>query len=171
MGFLYFIVFLVKMFNNNGNNQMPPPGPMGYAPYPQQGAFMNYQQQPYGGQNDGGYRGRGGGGGGRGRGGQFFVPGYQQQGPQMYGGRGGQPGAFRARKKKPFHGGSLETQRQWERAHICCFFLQGQCKFNDGCRFSHEDDGKPCQFGDQCKVGHASRVEEKAPEGAAEQPQ
>ena len=127
-------------------------GAYGFAPQP----FMGYAQPPYNGQNDGGFRG-GRGGGGRGRGG-YFPPGFQQQQPQPFGGRGGQ-GGFRGRKKKPFHGGTLETQRQWEREHMCCFFLQGQCKFSEGCRFCHEDDGKPCQFGDQCKVGHGNRVQ------------
>ncbi|ORC92768.1 uncharacterized protein TM35_000035210 [Trypanosoma theileri] len=74
-------------------------------------------------------------------------------------GRGGF--GFRARRKKPFVGGSLETQRQWERQTICCFYLQGSCKFVDACRFLHEDDGKrPCQYGAQCRVGHAPRAKE-----------
>ncbi|EAN94387.1 hypothetical protein TcYC6_0117190 [Trypanosoma cruzi] len=70
-------------------------------------------------------------------------------------------GAFgvRSHRKKPFVGGSLETQREWERQTVCCFFLQGNCKFVGSCRFLHEDDSKrPCQFGAQCRVGHAPRA-------------
>nr|CCC52158.1 conserved hypothetical protein [Trypanosoma vivax Y486] len=64
-----------------------------------------------------------------------------------------------ARKKKPFVGGSLETQRQWERQTICCFFLQKSCKFATSCRFLHEDDlDKSCQHGARCRAGHADRA-------------
>lgn len=83
-------------------------------------------------------------------------------------GRGGR-GAFgmRARRKKPFVGGSLETQRQWERQTVCCFFLQGDCKFSEGCRFLHESsETRPCQFGVLCRVGHADRVQEEDGEQA-----
>lgn len=82
----------------------------------------------------------------------------------MYGrgvGGGGQMrGAFRPRgRKRPFVGGSLESQRQWEQTTLCCFYLQNQCKFAEGCRFLHQDDPtKPCQFGVGCRAGHGSRA-------------
>jgi hypothetical protein len=70
-------------------------------------------------------------------------------------GRGGAGFGMRARRKKPFVGGTLETQRQWEQQTVCCFFLQGQCRFADVCRFLHENDPtKGCQFGSACRVGH-----------------
>jgi len=138
--------------------------------------------------------GRGGGGGG-GMGGMppqayGFPPGaaglYAQRGfpPMGYGapmgyGRGmGGPGmgvGFRGgmhppRRRKQFVGGTLETQREWEQQNLCCFFLQGQCKFAERCRYSHDDDGvKGCQFGLSCRVGHASRGHKS--EGAPQQPQ
>eukprot|EP00455_Lapot_gusevi_P054246 TRINITY_DN8651_c0_g1_i1.p2 TRINITY_DN8651_c0_g1~~TRINITY_DN8651_c0_g1_i1.p2 ORF type:complete len:166 (+),score=38.51 TRINITY_DN8651_c0_g1_i1:117-614(+) len=105
----------------------------------------------------GGFQGNPGGFGGRGG-----YNGYQQQGMNPYMqqgyGRGGAAFGMRARRKKPFVGGSLETQREWERNTLCCFHLQGHCKFQEGCRFAHEDDGeRKCQFGDQCRVGHNAR--------------
>ena len=144
----------------------------GASPAAFQGAYPGSFQQP---------RGRGMVmGGGRGGFGSPFRGGFQQQGyaPSAMGGFGGvggygrgAPFGMRARRKKPFVGGSLETQRQWEQQTLCCFFLQGQCKFSDGCRFCHEDDGiRGCQFGQQCRVGHGSR--EGATNGQqAQQPQ
>lgn len=98
---------------------------------------------------------------------------YQPGGRGVYGDRGGRgmgmgggfgrgfPGGFpgRARGKKVWHGGTLETQKAWERQTLCCFYLQGLCKFNELCRFRHEDDQKrECQFGPNCRVGHAQRA-------------
>ncbi|GET90996.1 hypothetical protein, conserved [Leishmania tarentolae] len=94
--------------------------------------------------------------GGRGRGGWYYPNvgsgGYNNMRGGLRGGRGG----FPLRRKKPFVGGTLETQREWERQTACCFHLQGSCKFGDGCRFLHEDvEGRACQFGTKCRV-HAS---------------
>lgn len=138
----------------------------GYGGYQQMGYQAFYGQYPqYGQFPQGGFgRGRGRGGfpgNGYGRGG-YPGQGYPPMGMQYpgYSGRGGMMFAMRARRKKPFVGGSLETQRQWEQQTLCCFHLQGNCKFSEGCRFSHDDDGvRPCQFGAQCRVGHSSRVE------------
>ncbi len=145
------------------------------APAAFPGAYPSYQQA------------RGGRGmmmgGGRGFG-NPFRGGYQgqQQGyaPQGavaygggYGGRGAGPGAFgmRARRKKPFVGGSLETQRLWEQQTVCCFFLQGQCRFSDGCRFLHESDAtRGCQFGTQCRVGHGGTDPQPQPSWVASVP-
>ncbi|KEG14161.1 hypothetical protein DQ04_00591020 [Trypanosoma grayi] len=130
----------------------------GYYPQYSQGAYnpalLQGFQGPVPGQVSRGRAlytgGRGGGGYGRGA---YNVG--------MGGDRGRGGFGLRARRKKPFVGGSLETQRQWERQTICCFFLQGNCKFADACRFLHEDDGKrPCQYGAQCRVGHAPRAKE-----------
>ena len=155
--------------------------------YPQQGHFQNpavYPPQPqysnhpaaYGGAAQYPIRGavplqaRGRGG---------FMPAPSRGGyPAFQGTYGGNPygsyaGAmgFRGRRKKPFVGGSLETQRQWEQANLCCFFLQGQCKFGAKCRFSHDDDGvRPCQFGSQCRVGHNNRGGAKPVEAAQGDP-
>lgn len=143
-----------------------------YPVYPQYNAGGGFygggfpQQQggmiPRGrGRGIGGFQGAPGAPGGFGRGG--YGGGYQQgMGMNMYMqqgyGRGGAAFGMRARRKKPFVGGSLETQREWERSTLCCFNLQGHCKFQEGCRFSHEDDGsRKCQFGDQCRVGHNAR--------------
>ena len=70
--------------------------------------------------------------------------------------------------RRPFVGGSLDSQKQWERANLCCFHLAGQCKFTDRCRFSHDDDGvRPCQFGQGCRMGHAGRA---LPDGVTSPP-
>ncbi len=146
----------------------------GAAPAAFQGAYPSAFQQP---------RGRGMMmGGGRGYG-NPFRGGFQQQGgyaPQAMGafggyGRGGAAFGMRARRKKPFVGGSLETQRQWEQQTVCCFFLQGQCRFSDGCRFVHENDAsRGCQFGAQCRVGHGGvpvQAPQAQPQDAPQQPQ
>lgn len=136
-----------------------------YGQYPQQG----YQQQVYQQAPAGFGRGRGAGNFGRGgfgyggRGGYSAAPAGYEAGFGGFG-RGGM--MMRGRRKRPFVGGSLETQRQWEQSTLCCFSVQGQCKFGDHCRFSHTDDGvRQCQFGAQCRVGHNTRagVEQQAP--------
>lgn len=122
-----------------------------YGQYGQAGDLMQ------GGQYQGG-RGLYGNGGGRG---------------MMYGGRGGYRGGrggFRGRKKRPFVGGSLETQKEFERRTACCFFLQGNCKFGDDCRFLHEGaSGKPCQFGDKCRVHSKTAEQAETQEAPAEE--
>ncbi len=51
-----------------------------------------------------------------------------------------------------------KRHRQWEKMVLCCYFIQGACKFEDGCKYSHEDDGKQdCHFGLSCKHGHYKR--------------
>ena len=134
--------------------------PAQYAQY-QQSAGMYAYGNPSGMQGGFGVAGRGRGG----RGGGFPPQGAGQGfGGGFGGGRGG--GMMFGRRKKPFVGGTLETQRQWEQNNLCCFHLQGGCKFGDGCRFSHEDDGlRPCQFGANCRMGHQGRV------AGAQQPQ
>uniref|UniRef100_A0A0A9ZIQ1 Zinc finger CCCH domain-containing protein 4 n=1 Tax=Lygus hesperus TaxID=30085 RepID=A0A0A9ZIQ1_LYGHE len=109
------------------------------------GANMYYTPRPrgeyvgYGG--DGGYNSNNGNGGYR----------YNN-------GRGGF--GFRGRRRRPFVGGTLESQREFERQTACCFFLQGKCKFGDLCRFVHKNDtDMPCQFGDNCNI-HGSRMHE-----------
>lgn len=152
-----------------------------YGQYPAAPYAANFQAQPVA-FNRGG-RGRGAGfpqGGYGGRGG--YPPmggagGYPPTGMGFHGGFGGRGGAMfgmRPRRKKPFVGGSLETQRQWEQQTLCCFFAQGLCKFGEVCRFSHSDDGsRACQFGSQCRVGHGSRTEGANPTAPAQaaQPQ
>ena len=126
--------------------------------------------------------GRGGAGGGFGGPGQMAPAGYGAGygsgfggagaggfGGAAYGGygyRGGFRGGMHApRRRKQFVGGSLESQREWEQQNLCCFYLQGLCKFADRCRYSHDDDGtKGCQFGLSCRVGHASRNMSSKPE-------
>lgn len=140
----------------------------GYGGQPQAQAYVQdptqvaaaYQLSGY----QGGFVQRGGRGGmrggGYGYGGSYLQAGYAGGQMGAYGGRGGmmQPFGFRARRKKPFVGGSLETQRQWEQQTVCCFHLQGQCRFTGGCRFVHVDDGvSQCQFGGLCRVGHGAR--------------
>ena len=108
-----------------------------------------------------------GGGFGRGGGGPMFggggYGGFGGAGAGGFGGFAGYRGGFRGgmhapRRRKQFVGGTLESQREWEQQNLCCFFLEGACKFGDRCRYSHEDDGtKGCQFGLSCRVGHASR--------------
>lgn len=67
-------------------------------------------------------------------------------------------------RKRPFHGGSLETQKEWERSKLCCFHLQGRCQYGSACRFSHEDDGaQECQFEGHCKYGHNKRAAAQHP--------
>lgn len=126
-----------------------------YQQYP--GNFM-YQSSP---QNFQGYdmdgNGRGGFQGGM-RGGRG-------------GGRGGAMGAP-LRRKKPFVGGSLETQREWERKTACCFFQQGNCKFGENCRFLHDEikEGLSCQFGENCRFHGKKDAEEGAENHEAEHP-
>ncbi|KPA74013.1 putative mitochondrial zinc finger protein family member, putative (ZC3H34) [Leptomonas pyrrhocoris] len=107
--------------------------------------------------------------GGRGRG--WYYPnggrgGFSNMRGGFRGGRGGYP----IRRKKPFVGGTLETQREWEQQTACCFYLQGNCKFGDACRFLHEDgEGHPCQFGDKCRVhGTAKAAEGEQPAADSE---
>jgi hypothetical protein len=139
----------------------------GYQQYPQYGPpGQGYGQGPYGGQGYAGYnapyQGYQGGFDGYGRGAGFG------RGGSFGRGRGGFPAGFRGgmhpplRRKKPFVGGSLQTQREWERSSLCCFYLQANCNFGDQCRFSHEDDGKrKCHFGLSCRVGHQNRGTEQ----------
>eukprot|EP00760_Papus_ankaliazontas_P035563 PhM_4_TR789/c0_g3_i1/m.35596 len=57
------------------------------------------------------------------------------------------------------------VDRQAQAQMLCCYFLQGICKFDDKCRYSHEDKGQPCNFGNKCRLEHYNRKEgEKAPE-------
>ncbi|KPI90360.1 hypothetical protein ABL78_0587 [Leptomonas seymouri] len=107
--------------------------------------------------------------GGRGRG--WYYPnggrgGYSNMRGGFRGGRGGYP----IKRKKPFVGGTLETQREWERQTACCFYRQGSCKFGDACRFLHEDgEGHPCQFGDKCRVhGTAKAADDEQPAASDE---
>ncbi|CBH16387.1 zinc finger protein family member, putative [Trypanosoma equiperdum] len=140
--------------------------------YPQGGYYHSYPQGAYnpvhfqGFQNTVlGHMGRGRAPYNGGRGGGGYGRGAYVGGTTGDRGRGGF--GLRARKKKPFVGGSLETQRRWEKETTCCFFLQKNCKFYDACRFLHEDDGRrPCQYGEHCRVGHADRV--KQADGTAE---
>ncbi len=39
---------------------------------------------------------------------------------------------------------------------VCCFYLQGKCKFQP-CRFKHSDDGNGCTYGTSCRVNHRPR--------------
>jgi len=157
---------------------MPPAG-FGYpAPVPPMGGMYG----GHGGPRPGGF-------GGPPQMGPYGVMPPQMGG--MYGGRGGMGGpmggpmggmgggmGFRGgmhppRRRKQFVGGTLESQREWEQQNICCFYLQGLCKFGDRCRYSHEvDDSKGCQFGLSCRVGHASRgAKTDAPAPAPQQQQ
>ena len=50
---------------------------------------------------------------------------------------------------------SLRRSRLDENSPLCCYHLQGRCKFGDRCDFSHKDDRMgPCQFGAGCWLGH-----------------
>mmetsp|Transcript_55759 Transcript_55759/g.64028 ORF Transcript_55759/g.64028 Transcript_55759/m.64028 type:complete len:189 (-) Transcript_55759:275-841(-) len=143
---------------NQGNYNFP--AAAFYGQYPGAPYGGNFQAQPVA-FNRGRGRGAGFGQGPYGgRGGYMMggAPGPYGAGFQNFGGRGGAMFGMRPRRKKPFVGGSLETQRQWEQQTLCCFFAQGLCKFGESCRFSHSDDGtRACQFGPQCRVGHGSR--------------
>ena len=143
--------------------QTSSPGMYAYGQYPYQQSGM----YAYGGQaayvDPSGGRGRGAGGRGRG---SFGMAGFGINDGGF--GRGGMMFGRGMRRKKPFVGGTLETQRQWEQTSLCCFFVQGACKFGEGCRFSHDDDGKrSCQFGANCRMGHQNRggapMEQQAP--------
>ncbi|RNF22218.1 uncharacterized protein Tco025E_03150 [Trypanosoma conorhini] len=143
------------------SQQFPAPAPYqaqggGYYPQYSQGTYNPTLFQGFQGNFSGQVnRGRPIYTGGRGAGG--YGRGDYSMGMAVDRGRGAY--GIRPRQKKPFVGGSLETQREWERQTLCCFFLQGNCKFADTCRFLHEDDSKrPCQFGAQCRVGHAPRA-------------
>lgn len=37
---------------------------------------------------------------------------------------------------------------------VCCYHMQGRCRFGDDCDFSHERDTGPCHFGSTCWYGH-----------------
>lgn len=124
-----------------------------FPPNVAQGGFANPQAM-YGGGRGGGFGAPMMGGGGVG---PYRGSGMMGGMPQ---GRGMGPGGERGRK--PFVGGTLESQRAWERENTCCFFLQGMCRFGDACRFSHDrskDNG--CQFGLSCKVGHRPKKDEE----------
>ncbi|KAG5471882.1 hypothetical protein CUR178_02546 [Leishmania enriettii] len=102
---------------------------------------------------------------GRGRGGWYYPSAARGFYSNMRGGFRGGRGGFPVRRKKPFVGGTLETQREWERQTACCFNLQGSCKFGDGCRFLHHNvEGRACQFGVKCRVhGTAKEAASEAP--------
>eukprot|EP00796_Vickermania_ingenoplastis_P003590 gene3590-2531_t len=148
------------MYNGNNYSQGYNPAPYnsGYdqGSYNQQG---QYYPQPYGGsppyQNQhpmSGYNNHYNHGPAPSRGGM-----YPPRGGYSRGGGLGSRGRL-SRKRKPFVGGTLESQREWESQTACCFFLQGVCRYGDRCRFLH--DNRPdlkCQFGDKCQKGHNDR--------------
>ena len=156
------------MYGSGMPQSMPP---QGYSSQQMGGYGGRGPMNPGYGGGGGGYGAMGGmgGGGGYGRGGFNPMGGMGGMGgyggPMGYGRGGGmglgmgfRGGMHAPRRRKQFVGGTLESQREWERQNLCCFYLQGQCKFADRCRYSHEDDGnKGCQFGLSCRVGHASR--------------
>lgn len=136
---------------------MQPP-PMGYGPRPgMPPAPFGYSSGPAPPMGMGGMYGGPRGGFGPAAMGPYGMP------PMGYGRGMGGPMGFRGgmhppRRRKQFVGGTLESQREWEQQNLCCFYLQGLCKFGERCRYSHDDDGtKGCQFGLSCRVGHASR--------------
>ncbi|KAG5471237.1 hypothetical protein LSCM1_01310 [Leishmania martiniquensis] len=102
---------------------------------------------------------------GRGRSGWYYPSAGRGGYNSMRGGFRGGRGGFPVRRKKPFVGGTLESQREWERQTACCFNLQGSCKFGDGCRFLHNNvEGRACQFGAKCRVhGTAKDAVAEAP--------
>ena len=52
----------------------------------------------------------------------------------------------------------LEQLKTWSKQVLCCFYLQGNCKYQENCNYSHEDRGNnPCHFGLACKIGHEKR--------------
>lgn len=168
-------------YNNGGYNMNRPAEDMQQQGYNQPPA--NYYQQPQGYPMGNpmynapqayppmmpGYRG------GRGRG--WYYPNGGRGGGfnnNMRGGFRGGRGGYPIRRRKPFVGGTLETQREYERETACCFYRQGNCKFGDACRFLHEDgEGHPCQFGEKCRVhGTEKPAEEQeaaAPEASKEE--
>ncbi|KAG5497483.1 hypothetical protein JKF63_03746 [Porcisia hertigi] len=146
-------------YNDGGYNMSQPMNGMPQQGYSQ--SPVNYYQHPQGYPMGNpmynvmqgyppampGYRG------GRGRGDWYYPSAGRGGYNNMRGGFRGGRGSFPMRRKKPFVGGTLETQREWERQTACCFNLQGSCKFGDGCRFLHEEvEGRACQFGDRCRV-------------------
>jgi hypothetical protein len=171
-----------QMMSAGYSSQMP-----GYGA-PRGGAMQGGYGQPgvYGGRGAGGFGGQMGGQMGPAYGGNYAnyggqmggYGGYNRMGGGGGGGGGGMMmgGGFRGgmhapRRRKQFVGGTLESQREWEQQNLCCFHLQGQCKFGDRCRYSHNDDGtKGCQFGLSCRVGHASRHIATPTKDAALQP-
>ena len=154
----------------------------GYSSQPMRGGGGYGGGGGFGGGPAGGFGGPMGGGYGRGGGGASGPGGFMGGpyggfgggfGAGAYGNYGGYRGGFRGgmhapKRRKQFVGGTLETQREWEQQNLCCFHLQGQCKFAERCRYSHDDDGtKGCQFGLSCRVGHASRAIQPSREGGA----
>eukprot|EP00759_Apiculatamorpha_spiralis_P018008 PhF_6_TR24183/c0_g1_i1/m.33690 len=108
---------------------------------PQYGA-PNQPPQQYGGGGRGGYGGpRGAGQGGwRGQGG----PNQQYRQPR--------PALTEAERE------NIARERQWQKQNLCCYFVQGQCRYGDNCRFAHEDKGQQCNFGLSCKHKHYART-------------
>jgi len=99
-------------------------------------------------------------------------PQYSGGPPQIQGWRPGQPPTFsnppnfRGGGPRGRYGGprdnaaheSYQRQRQWQKQVLCCYFMQGQCKYAEKCRYSHIDGGQTCHFGLSCRVpGHATR--------------
>eukprot|EP01060_Flectonema_neradi_P008700 TRINITY_DN16204_c0_g1_i2.p1 TRINITY_DN16204_c0_g1~~TRINITY_DN16204_c0_g1_i2.p1 ORF type:complete len:234 (+),score=47.83 TRINITY_DN16204_c0_g1_i2:680-1381(+) len=75
----------------------------------------------------------------------------------------------------------LEQLKTWSKQVLCCFYLQGNCKYQENCNYSHEDRGNnPCHFGLACKMGHEKRknnpkkepeeIKDKPTEEATEEP-
>eukprot|EP00759_Apiculatamorpha_spiralis_P023951 PhF_6_TR27495/c1_g1_i1/m.40382 len=125
----------------------PPPHqgvqhPQGGAP---QGAYAYQppQQGPQGGAYPGAYGGYPGG---------YFVPSAQMYGVP-YGGVGA-GGPMQGRTQRP---GRPRPSREVQAKTLCCFFVQGQCRFGEKCRYLHNDQGQECQFGKSCRIGHHLR--------------
>eukprot|EP00760_Papus_ankaliazontas_P012838 PhM_4_TR15584/c0_g1_i1/m.64447 len=154
-------------YNYRGGYQQG--GPQAYRG-PQPGGYPAGQPMGYGYGSMG--MGMGMGGPGMGMGGMYPQQGTPYGGgsgygaPYMRGGGPGMRGGFRGGRAGGGAGGVVSNgnrenynrERQWQAQVLCCYHVQGSCRYGDKCRYSHDDNGQECHFGLSCRHKHYERA-------------